>query len=92
MRPGNVGQGTPSLRSASASASLQLTSVSQKGAYTLAWIPIFVIAAQGVPPDGLALGASGAYACGPTGLYIFAFFKSCCLRLWLPNRLNLGAD
>lgn len=27
-----------------------------------------------------------------TGLYIFAHFKSCSLRAWLPIRLNIGAD
>lgn len=36
--------------------------------------PIFEIAAQGTLPDYLVLVASGAYASGPSGLYIFAYF------------------
>lgn len=39
-----------------------------------------------------ALGGQQGLPCGPTGLYIFAYFKSCFLRVWLLIRLNLGAD
>lgn len=53
---------------------------------------IFVTAVQGVPPDYLALGASGSYACGLIALHIFACFKSCCLRIWLLISLSLGPD
>ena len=34
----------------------------------------FAIAMQGTLPDSLALVVSSAYACGPSGLYIFAYF------------------
>ena len=37
---------------------------------------IFVTVTQRTPVDPLALVAGGAYACHPTGLYIFAFCKS----------------
>lgn len=40
---------------------------------------IFMTATQGKPPDCRVLVTSGAYDCGPTGLDIFAYFKSCCL-------------
>ena len=53
---------------------------------------IFVTATQGIPLDLVTLVAKRNYACDPTELYIFAYFKSCCLRVWLPNRLNLGAN
>lgn len=44
---------------------------------------VLATAAQGTPPDRLALEASGAYACNATALCVFAFFKSC-LRTWWP--------
>lgn len=44
---------------------------------------IFVAATQKTPLDHLA------YAHNPTGLYIFTYFESCCLRVWLPISLNL---
>lgn len=43
---------------------------------------IFVAATQETPLDHLA------YAHSPTGLYIFTYFESCCLRVWLPVGLN----
>lgn len=36
---------------------------------------------------------SRVYECGPTGLYMLVYFKGyCCLRIWLPVTLKLGAD
>lgn len=52
----------------------------------------FATVAQGTPSDGLALGTSRLYACGPKGQHIFAFCKSCCLEVWLPISLNIGAE
>lgn len=43
------------------------------------------------PSRSPGLEATRAYACGPTGLCMFAHFKSCCLRFWFPLNLNLGA-
>lgn len=40
----------------------------------------------------LGLETSRVYNCGPTVLYIFTNFKSCCLGVWLPVSLKLGAD
>ena len=42
---------------------------------------IFATTAKGTSPEILELGASRAYARGPTRLYIFAFSDSCCLSL-----------
>ena len=58
----------------------------------LSGAPVFATAAQGTPPDSLALVASGAHTCSPTGLYTLHSFKSCCLRVWLPVSLNPGAE
>ena len=52
----------------------------------LLWLP------PGTPLRCLPLVASGAYVCGPIGLYILAYLKSCCLQVCLPNNLNLGTD
>lgn len=82
--------GMPSLHFSSAL--LQLISIFQKGAYTLVLSPIFVTAVQGTSQDCLALVAIRAYGCDPTRLYTFVFFNHCCLRVWLPIRLNLGAN
>lgn len=49
--------------------------------------PVFVTPAR---PDYLALVTSGAGACGPTRVHTFALFKSCCLKVWLPNQLESG--
>lgn len=70
---GNVGQEIPSLYSLSAS--LQLTSIFHKGAYTLIGALKYVTAARGISLDCLAPGASGSYACGLTVLFTFLFFK-----------------
>lgn len=37
------------------------------------------------------LETSGVYDCGPARLYVFAYCKRCCLRLWLPFSLELDA-
>lgn len=44
--------------------------------------PIAETAAQGTPPNCLALVARR--------LYLFVYFKFCCLRVWIPISLNLG--
>lgn len=41
---------------------------------------------------GGGLEVSRVYDCSPTTLYILAYFKICCLRIWLPISLKLGAD
>ena len=87
MLSGNMGQGMPSLLSPSAS--LQLT---QKGDYTLIWSLNICDRHPGDTSRLPGLVPCRAYICSPTGLYIFAYFKSCCLRVWLPTNLNLGAD
>lgn len=38
------------------------------------------------------LEVSRIYKCCLTRLHVFAYFKSCCLRVWLPVSLKLGAD
>lgn len=53
---------------------------------------IITTTTQTMPLDHLALRASGSYVCGPTGLYIFALFKSYCLRVWHLISLNLDAE
>lgn len=50
---------------------------------------VVTTAALGAPPHGLALVTS---ATGPTGLYVFADFKSFCPRLRLPVSPNLGVE
>lgn len=42
--------------------------------------------------DFLPLAVTVTYICGLTGLYVFALFQSCCLRVWLPIRLNTGVE
>lgn len=82
---GNGGWWVKSLYSSSAS--FQLTLISQKGAYTLVWSPHFC--------DGQATsrllgydGQQGLYL-WHTRLYIFAYSKICCLRIWLIISPNL---
>ena len=55
---------------------------------------IFPTATQGTPLDHLALVARNAraYASIPTRLCIFAYFKSCFLRVWLLINLYLDAN
>ena len=92
LRCWDVGQWPPSL--CSSFTSLQLADLRQKKSFCTLHItgaPVFASAAQRSPPDYLTLVASATYVYSPT-IYIFAYFKSCCLRVWLPMSLNLGAD
>lgn len=62
--------------------------------------PLSATASQETPPDRLALGTSRAYVCGltgpipqdPTNPPRLAYFNSCCLKVWPPVSLNIGAD
>lgn len=86
MLLGNIGWGMPSLRSPWAS--LRLTQISQEGENTLISSPKFCSCC----PDHLAVEANRVYNRSPTGMFTFAYFKSCCLRVWPPISLNFGAD
>ena len=74
------------------SASLHLTDISWTWVEAcleprFLWLPL----KQGTPRDHLSLVVSRAYASNPTGLCIFAYFRS--LRVWIPDSLNLsGCD
>ena len=57
-----------------------------------AGVPILRTVTQGTPLDGLTVMARGAQSSGPIELFSFAYFKSCCLGVWFPVTLNLGAD
>lgn len=37
-------------------------------------------------------GGQKSFGYGPTRLLKFAYFKNCCLYVWLPTVLKLGAD
>ena len=87
---GNVGQGMPPPHSPSAL--LRLTSTSQKGAYILIRSPNFSNCHPRDTSRSPGLEANRVYNCGPIGLYIFAYFESCCMRIWLPISLKLGAE
>jgi hypothetical protein len=52
----------------------------------------FCNSCPGTPADCLALMDSMFYTCWSTGIYIFTYFKICCLKFWLPVNLNLGAN
>lgn len=72
----------------SRSASIQLTRISpQKGVCTLIWSPNFVHCCTGTPPNHLALETGRASLCNSIVLYVFAFFKSCCLLKGLDFKL-----
>lgn len=87
---GNVGWRVLSLRSLLAL--LQFTGTSQKVPYISVWSPSICKCCQGDTSKLPGLEASMSCHCGPTGLFIFAYFKGCCLRVWLLISLNLGAD
>ena len=82
--------GEPSLHSLSPL--LQFTSTYQKGAHTLNWSPDFCNCSQRDTFRWPGLEASRAHNCSPTGQYIFAYLKSCCLKVWLLISLKVGAD
>ena len=52
----------------------------------------FVIVSQGNASWSLGTGPSRSYVIGPIELYIFAYLKSWCPRVWFPNILNLDAN
>ena len=83
MLSGNVGWGAPSL--CSPLASLQHTGTSQKGAYTLICIPNLCNCQLQIVWSGVQQVCD----CGLRGLYIFAYFKSWSLRVWLLISLKL---
>lgn len=71
-------------------ASLQLPGISQNGVYI--WSPNFYSYCSGNTSTSPGFGGQWSLHCGLTGLYIFAYFKRCCLRVWLPVSLNLDAS
>lgn len=75
---GNTGLGTPPLHSLSALP--QLTGTLQKGVYNLVWNLDFLTLVGQLEITGLSWPVG--LACGPTGLYIFAYIKSCCMRFF----------
>lgn len=88
--PGNVSSATPCL--CTPLASLELNKISQKGANTFIWSPNLSNCQPGHSSRTLSLGAGTVYDCGHTRLYILAYLKSCCLRIWLPISLKLSAE
>jgi len=60
--------------------------------YTCIWSPDVCNYSPGDPSRRPGPEASRVYEGGPTGLYIFAYIKSCCLRAWLPVSLKLGVQ
>lgn len=78
-----TGQRIPSL--SSPLASLLVTGTSQKRAHTLIWNPRFFSCHLENISRLLSLKGSRFYNCSPTGLYIFAYLKSCSLRILEPK-------
>lgn len=70
-------------------ASLQLDKTFQKGAYAFTWSPKFCNYHPEKTFRSPCLEASRDYNYSPTRLYIFAYFKSCYIRLWLPINMKL---
>lgn len=87
--PEKVGQGMPAL--CSPSALLWFASNSQKRAYTLVWSPKYCKYHPSCSSRSPGLEVSRIYDCSPTELYIFEYFESCCMRIWLPISLEVGA-
>ena len=52
----------------------------------------FATVTKGTPPNHLVLRPVGSYNHGHTILYIHVFFKSCYLRVFIPNSLKLGVE
>lgn len=69
----------------------QLAIISQKKPPIILWSPNSCDYCPEAPLDCLALVANRAYAYNPKGLCILAYFNSCCLMVYLPISLNLGA-
>lgn len=86
--PGNISRQTLSL--CTPLASLQFDKTSRKGAYLLIWSSSFWNSHPEDTSSSPNMEANRVYNCGPTGLYLFAYFKKCCLRVWLPICLKLG--
>lgn len=78
MLPGNIGLGIPSF--SSRLTLLKLASTSQKGAYIFIW-RFLQISLRGHIQIPCFKKVSRVCNCGPTELYIFAYLKSCCLKV-----------
>lgn len=83
------GKETPSLNLHLASP--QLADTSRKGDYTFVWSPDFFLLSPRAHLQISWPGNEQVYNCGPTGLYTFAYLKSCCLMILLPISLKLDA-
>lgn len=68
-----------------------LTGISQKGIYTLIWSLDTFNCHQETPSHRLALVAMRLIVVVLQDC-VFAFLKSCCLPVWLPINLSLGAN
>jgi len=86
----NIGQRTPPLYSPSAS--LQLTGTSQKELIHSSGALIFSTVSKKTSLNHLVCRPRRGYDYGPTGLYIFAYIKRCCLRVWLPISQKINAE
>ena len=72
-------------------ASLQVNNTSQKEVYIFIWSPDFCNCCPGDTSRFPGLEISRVYNCRPRGLCVFVYLKSCCLSIWLPINLKLGA-
>jgi len=84
--PGHVSSKTPSLHIPLASC----TRSPQKELIPSTGAPVLATFVQATPPD-LVWKPARITNAAPQN-YIFAYFKSCCLRVWLPISLKLGAE
>lgn len=84
MLSGNVGQGMSFLHNLSASTAHHRFSEQLIHLYGAL---IFALTHR-ICPRSPSLEASRIYNCCSTGLYIFTYFKSCCLRVWFPITLK----
>lgn len=88
MLSGNVGQGMSFLHNLSASTAHHRFSEQLIHLYGAL---IFALTHR-ICPRSPSLEASRIYNCCSTGLYIFTYFKSCCLRVWFPITLKWGNE
>lgn len=79
----NISRETPFLSTHLGAATALMTS--QKAAYTLTQSPKFCNGCPEYTSRSSSLEASRDYHCSPTGLHIFEYFKSCCLRIWFQS-------